>query len=110
MPAANSVASKGRIRIEALLRQSRSLAARFALKLGCTVTITSVLATPKISDTEHPFSTTYGTPPKMVLVTVRNPAFHARHQRFGRGHRHPPWILAGTIAPAVQPKNSPPAR
>jgi len=32
------VASEGRTRIEALLRQSRSLAARFALKLGSTVT------------------------------------------------------------------------
>jgi len=77
MPAANSVASKGRIRIEALLRQSRSLAARFALKLGCTVTITSVLATPKNPNAEHLFSTTYNRLPKRVLVTVQKPGFQA---------------------------------
>src|ERR1035438_3142408 len=39
--------------------------------------MTSVLVIPKISDPRHPFSTTYGTPPKRVSVTVRNPAFHA---------------------------------
>src|ERR1035438_2238048 len=82
MPAASSgacrgcpVASKGRTRIEALLRQSRSLAARFALKLGSTVTMTSVLATPKSGHPPLLFSITYRTPQQRVLVTVRNPHF-----------------------------------
>jgi hypothetical protein len=75
MPAATSGASKGRIRIAALLRQSRSLAARFALKLGPTVTMTSVLATPKSGNPPLLFSITYRTPPKWVLVTGRNPHF-----------------------------------
>jgi hypothetical protein len=75
MPTASSGASKGRTRIAALLRQSRSLAARFALKLGSTVTMTSVLATPKNLNPEHLFSTTYNRLTKRVLVTVQNRAF-----------------------------------
>jgi hypothetical protein len=73
---------KAALCIEALLRQSRSLAARFALKLGSTVTMTSVLATPRSSNPPLLFSITYRTPPNWVLVTGQNPS-GSRYLRCG---------------------------